>query len=155
MLFLHWFLLTWHLAKFPHYVYIALGTVQVQSEQSTVLDRESISNLYQLLWFLARKDPAFDSWLRGKIIYTSQEYQNELIEIMGCMVLGKLSKTYKQICTISSWSMSLPTARIKNWLFSVSGEKVINIYVHRVFKPILLHFYSIIQASHSNSDASQ
>ena len=92
MLFLHWFLLTWHLAKFPHYVYIALGTVQVQSEQSTVLDREPNSNLYQLLWLLARKGPAFDSWLREKITYTSPECQNEMIEIISCMVLRKLVK---------------------------------------------------------------
>lgn len=57
-----------------------------------VLDREPNSNLSQLLRFMSVKDCDLEKWLLGKLTYTSAENQNELIDIMGRMVLRTATK---------------------------------------------------------------
>lgn len=51
------------------------------------MEREPNSNLFQLLSLMAKKDEGLSTWLKGKITYTSPDNQNELIDIMGRMVL--------------------------------------------------------------------
>lgn len=66
------------------------GTAQTQSPDSTVLEREPNSNFYQLLLLIARREEDLHSWLQGKLTYTSPECQNEIIDIMGRIVLRKV-----------------------------------------------------------------
>lgn len=55
-----------------------------------VLDREADSNLSQLLKLMGSKDERLNAWLKGRLTYTSPDNQNEMVDIMGRMIVRQI-----------------------------------------------------------------